>query len=127
VPRAVLLDLAAALRLLGWEQDGVPLPRSAGLPSALEALREVFRALADPPPSTPAPPRRPLISRVLAAFVDHFAWGGRRDLDADVLLGEAEDLAALEDELVGALAEFLWAHRKAKPAGMGGVDDEPAQ
>jgi hypothetical protein len=107
LPAAFLLDLGAALRLLLWEQAGLQAPASAGLPPARQALRDVLLSLRSyaagvrrlETPATLAP-------RVLATFVDHFAWDARPELGADVTLAEADEEAVLE-----ALADFLWAHR----------------
>jgi hypothetical protein len=107
LPAAFLLDLGAALRLLLWEQAGLQVPTLAGLPPARQALHDVLRSL--PLYATGARPLNApatLASRVLAAFVDHFAWHGRAELDADLLLSAAD-----EDAFLDALAEFLWARR----------------
>ena len=47
--------------------------------------------------------------RVVALFVDRFAWHGRHDLDTDVMLDDHID----EDALVDALAKLLWDARHA--------------
>jgi hypothetical protein len=107
LPAAFLLDLGTALRLLLWERAGLHLHEVAGLPPARQALHDVLRslrlyatgALPLDAPATLAP-------RVLAAFVDHFAWHGRAELDADMLLSATE-----EDAVLDALADFLWAQR----------------
>jgi hypothetical protein len=107
LPAGFLLDLGAALRLLAWHEAGLPPQEVAGLPPARQALTEVFLAWKHPPTQTePAVVPGSLAYRVCQAFVDHFAWSGRDELDADVTLGEADEDAVLE-----ALADFLWAHR----------------
>lgn len=107
LPAAFLLDLGAALRLLAWEQEGLHPQEVAGLPPARQALADVFLALKHPPTQVEsAVAAGSLAYRVCQAFVDHFAWSGRDELDADVTLGEADEDAVLE-----ALADFLWAHR----------------
>ena len=107
LPYFFLLGLGAALRLLVWEQHGVQAHRDAGLPSADEAVRAVFRAVTAPEPLEEKERAATQLSyRVLAVFVERLAWNGRPLLGADLELGEAD-----EDALVGALADFLWAHR----------------
>jgi hypothetical protein len=107
LPVAFLLDLAAALRLLAWEQVGLHPQDVAGLPPARQAIRDALLTLnrASTQTATVAASGS-LAYRVCQAFVDHFAWSGRDELDADVMLGEADEDAVLE-----ALADFLWANR----------------
>jgi hypothetical protein len=109
LPAAFLLDLGAALRLLAWEQGGLHVHRDAGLPPAEQALHDAFGLLA---PKSGAEPRHSveLSRKVVALFAERFAWLGRHDLDADVMLDDHVD----EDDLVGALAELLWKARHAR-------------
>ena len=106
LPAAFLLGLGAALRLLLWEQDGIDAHRRAGLPPARQALRDVFRAAAGQADPGTAEQAKALPGRVLALFIEHFAWAGRAELGADLTLGPAD-----EDALLEGLADFLWAHR----------------
>src|SRR5579884_4197522 len=99
LPTYFLVGLAAALRLLSWEQSGLRAHRDAGLPAAGEALREVFRAVTDPAPLVvKEQAARRLLRRALGVFVARLAWDGRALLGADLELGEAD-----EDALVDAL------------------------
>jgi hypothetical protein len=104
--RDFLLELAAALRLLVWETNGVRCHVEAGLPPAGQALRNAFRWLhpATAPQAGAAPER--LMPRVLALFIERLAWNGRVELGADVVLGEAD-----EDLLADVITDFLWCHR----------------
>jgi hypothetical protein len=107
LPAGFLLDLGAALRLLIWSQAGINPRHVAGLPPAQEALRDVLLSLRQPPAgAAQAEAPGTLARRVMAAFVEHFAWCGPIELDADLTLGAADEEAVLE-----ALADFLWAHR----------------
>jgi hypothetical protein len=107
LPAYFLVGLWTALRLQTWEERGVRAHREAGLPSAREALREVARSIRAPEPLVVKErAANELACRVLAVFVERLAWDGPLLLDADLELGEAN-----EDALVGALADFLWAHR----------------
>ena len=103
----LLVGLAAALRLRAWEQSGLRAHQEAGLPTADEALREVFRAITAPAPlSEKEQAARQLGTQVLGVLIRRLAWNGRTLLDADLELGEAD-----EDTLVDALALFLWENR----------------
>jgi hypothetical protein len=42
----------------------------------------------------------------MVLFVERFAWKARDELDADVALHEAD-----EEQILEALADFLWNHR----------------
>jgi hypothetical protein len=108
LPGWFLLELGAALRLWIWEHSGISTHRDAGLPHAGEALRAVFHRLRVAAGKEAADADTPLSRAVMALFVEHFAWSGQQDLDADFLLGEAD-----EDDLVDTLADLLWTHRKA--------------
>ena len=101
--------VAAALRLVGWVQGGLHVHIDAGLPPAEQALHDAVGLLA---PESGAEPRHSveLSRRVVALFADRFAWLGRSDLDADVVLDDHVDA----DDLVGALAELLWNARHAR-------------
>jgi hypothetical protein len=106
LPAGFLLDLAAALRLLCWEQAGLQ-PQSLGnLPDARHAIREVFGSATNPPREGESRRTDSLALRVVTAYIAHFAWEARVELGADVILGEADEDAVLE-----ALADFLWEHR----------------
>jgi hypothetical protein len=107
LPAFFLVGLGAALRLLAWEYGGLNTHRDAGLPSADEALRQVFQSVASPEPvEAKVRAADQLAARVFTVFVERLAWNGRAYLDADLELGGVD-----EDALVEAVASFLWAHR----------------
>jgi hypothetical protein len=106
MPPGFLLHLGAALRLLLWEAQGFFFHRTAGLPEADQAIREAFLSLKDPNTDLGK-----LCMAVLRLSVETLAWHGRRDLDADVAVGDLTDDAALD-----ALAEYLWASHYAGAA-----------
>jgi hypothetical protein len=108
LPEWFLLELGATLRLVIWEHSGIQLHREAGLPTAQELLRGIFLRLMSPPGRAGTMQDTPLTARVARFFVDNFAWSGRRDLNADVLLGDAD-----EDGLVDMLASLIWTYRDA--------------
>jgi hypothetical protein len=107
---AFLVRLAAVLRLLDWEASGIDRHLEAGLPAAQQALRELAEWQMQPSRAPADQQEAPLLTRVLALFVEHFCWDGRAELGADLTLGVAD-----EDQLVDALADLLWAHRHALP------------
>jgi hypothetical protein len=105
-PAWFLLELAAVLRLLAWEQDGVLMGLVARFPPWREALSHVFARLAASTRKSTERGDTPILLGVIGLLVEHFAWTGQADLGAEFILGEAE-----EDDLVNAVAEFVWAHR----------------
>jgi hypothetical protein len=100
-----LLELAAAMCLLDWEWSGLNIHRDAGLPSALDIVRNAFRNLAE---GKMIPNGGELPRRVMILFVERFAWHARRDWNAAVTLGTLNEESALD-----ALAEYLWTRRHA--------------
>jgi len=105
LPAGFLLDLGAALRLLEWERRGLQAHLQAGLPPARKALSDVCRTLGKQPDPAAVPPGT-LASRVLAVFVERFAWNAWAELNAEVALDQAD-----EEQVLEALADFLWEHR----------------
>jgi len=105
LPERVFLDLGAALRLVAWEHAGITLHTDAGLPPARAALHAIIAGAAAWPRTEyrPIPGLARAASRLAA---EAFAWTGRRDLNADILLEDPDD-----DAFVEALAHFLWTHR----------------
>jgi hypothetical protein len=106
LPTAHLLDLAAALRLAGWEWAGLDIHRRAGLPPARDAICNVLLAPTRPGSGLVERAVPTLYPAVLHLLIEHFAWSGLRDLGAEMILDTPD-----EDALVEAMARFLWAHR----------------
>jgi hypothetical protein len=100
-PGKFLRNLAAGLRLDTWESQGCFIHRDLGLPAAEDVIRAAIQSLNDLAISRPD-----LLEAVVRIFCERFAWNGRSDLNADVVLDDITDDAALE-----ALAAFLWASR----------------
>jgi hypothetical protein len=114
LPRCFYLELGAALRLRAWEVEGLDL-RRAGLPAAQDAVSWAFQNAALYLQSgSPPDPRRSLCRAVLDVTIDRLAWAGPEALRAEVLLDIPD-----EDELLEALARFLWDHRRVPPAADG--------
>ncbi len=110
LPGELLLDLGAAMRLLAWEVAGLEL-NEPGLPAAGDAILQAFRA-AMRRKHEPSAPASALGRAVLRITAERLAWVGPRDLHAEILLDVPD-----EDELVEAMAHFLWERR-----GDGAVD-----
>ena len=106
VPGDCLLRLGAALRLSLWEQLGIRAHLDHGLPPARQALIDVLRTATGQAEAEAAERARSLAGRVLALSVEHFAWSGRVELGADIVLGEAD-----QEQLLEVLAAYLWRHR----------------
>jgi hypothetical protein len=102
LPAGFLLELAAALRLSAWETQGFSFHHAAGLPRADQAIRDVLHAFVD---LDGKPTQR--CSAVLRLAMEHLAWIGLSDWNADIALEDLGDETALD-----VLAEFLWTHRQ---------------
>ena len=107
-----LFSSTSERRCVCWsrEEAGLQPHEVAALPPAQQALHDILGSLsAYATGDKRREVRQPrFIPRVLAAFVDHFAWHGCAELNADLTLAEAD-----EDALLEALADFLWEHRPA--------------
>jgi hypothetical protein len=108
LPADFLLGLGAALRLLFWEQQGIHVHLDHRFPPARQALLDVLRTATGHAEPEALERVRSLAYRVMVLSIEHLAWNGRVELDADVVLGEADQEALLE-----ALADYLWANRSA--------------
>lgn len=103
LPAGFLLDLAAALRLFAWDRQGFSFHHAAGLPPADQAILDTFDALGD---ANGKPTELCIAVQRLA--LEHLAWNGLIDWNADIALDDLSDETALD-----MLAEFLWKHRHA--------------
>ncbi len=105
LPRDLLLELGAALRVMVWEIEGLDLPAFT-LPTPQDAIRRAFvdavGRLRDP--SYSASPS--LSQTVLQISTYHLAWVGSREFQAEILLDTPD-----EDALVEAMAQLLWRNR----------------
>jgi hypothetical protein len=113
LPGEFLLGLAAALRIGLWERAGLRDRLGLDLPPADQALDDLFarHAAAAPAAARPEGAAGGIVEGVFAAALSRLAWGGRRELRADVVLDGPD-----EEVLLEALADLLWAHRHAGPA-----------
>lgn len=102
----LLLFLGAVLRLASWENSGLQIHLDAGLPSAKEAFVDAYRSVVEQGKPTVG---SDLSNAVLALFIERFAWNGRRDLNAAIVLDSIDEDAALD-----ALAELLWSRQLSK-------------
>ena len=106
LPSGVLLELAAVLRVLEWEQNGIRVHLDAGLPSADELVDDLLQRLKRAMSNSSTSPVGTLIYHVVKLSVERMSWHGRRELAAEVALDDAD-----EDALLEALADFLWKNR----------------
>ncbi|WP_165246493.1 hypothetical protein [Paludisphaera soli] len=116
LPAASLLALGAALRLWQWERSGLDVHLQAGLPSAERALTEALESLG----AAEARSIDELSRRVVALFAERFAWRGRSELGADVVLDDPDD-----DVMLEALAQLLWASRRSGRGRPDGLTESP--
>jgi hypothetical protein len=106
-PRGFLLDLAPILRIALWERTGLIDHLGKEFPPAKQALADLFRRYEE---NASDPEKEGAYSELrMEVFKTRFnllAWGGRRELNADVVLGDRDD-----DRLLEALADLLWENR----------------
>jgi hypothetical protein len=102
LPREFLLNLGACMRLTAWEFSGVTVHRDAGLPSALEAICQVFQEF-NRNAERQQDPNLQLSHDVFRLSIERFGWTGQSDLQAEIVLDFPD-----EDVLVDTLARVLW-------------------
>ena len=103
----VLLNLGAAMQILAWERAGLRSELPPDLPTAEEAFQKLLpeETFGDEE-NTPVVPE--LSMKVFRTRLQRFSRSSRATLNADVLL-PAKSVS--KDELLDALADFLWANR----------------
>lgn len=104
LPGIFMLRLGAALRLLEWERLGFHFHIEAGLPSGKNAIRDAFSTALDADNQSTEFARS-----IMRLSLEKFAWSSRRELGAVIAMD-----AELDDAALDAMAEFLWASRRAK-------------
>jgi hypothetical protein len=102
-----LLNLGAAMQILVWERAGLRPELPAELPTAEEAFRKLLppEAAGD---STNALVEPELSMMVFRTWLERFSHTSRETLNTDVLLPTR---SISKDELLDAMADFLWANR----------------
>jgi hypothetical protein len=105
LPEGFLFGLGSALRLSQWEAQGLAAYLGASLPSATEAVLDVFRAVLDEKARART---AKFIAELQRLYFSRFSWMASIELDADMLLGNSS-----EDALVDAVADLVWKFRKA--------------
>ncbi len=107
LPRAFLLQIAAAVRISDWELSGVAQKPLAELPSSEEVLASAFTSLgellsgalnSEPDPTT--------AKEVFIAWHRNFALNGPRDLGVNVVVDGIAPRESME-----LIADFLWRFR----------------
>jgi len=99
LPAAWLLDLGAALRLVEWESNRLPLD-DLNLPRGDAALTSVLHRWGVPDPQLA------LFRQMSDAYFKHFAWHGALDLGGDFVLSPID-----EERFAEQIAQFLWKQR----------------
>jgi hypothetical protein len=105
--RTVLLNLAAALRILEWERAGFQPALPPSLPTAAEAFSAVA-SQAEPAARENQSAALELSHSTLRTWLRCFSRSGRSTLGTDVLLPSAP---VEKDDLLDALADLLWQNR----------------
>jgi hypothetical protein len=107
-PREFLLELGFILRIHTWERSGIRHLVGPDLPRARQALEQLFvrHGIIPGPPGDPSAGDR-LSLQVMRIALGRLAPAGREELDADIVVVEADDTRLLE-----ALADFAWSHRR---------------
>jgi hypothetical protein len=102
-----LLGLGFALRLIDWERQGLFPHLQMGLPTALDAIRQVIEDCTSQPPKKRDELVMNFSRRVFEISCTRLAWQGQSLLGADILVGHPD-----EEALLDALAELAWQNRK---------------
>jgi hypothetical protein len=103
------MELAAALRLCIWDEQGLTPHLREELPSGRQAVIDAFRWL-DRSAASQEKERPPYLAPRVMLLTHRLAWQGRELLNAEVAIGFPEDEGIL-DELV----DFVWKHRHKVP------------
>ena len=105
--RAVLLNLAAALRIASWERAGLRSELPADLPTSSEAFQRLLPPeIPDSPESKPVVPELGL--QVFQTWLQRFSRSSRAALGTDIVLPIH---TVTTDELLDALADVLFKNR----------------
>jgi hypothetical protein len=105
-PEWFLLDLGAALQVFEWEKAGLLEYLDSSLPSSLDTIVELLKAIEDPNEYCRRQPNSALGFRVTMVYLTSCAWHAPRSMQAQIALGQAS-----EDRLIEGLAQFLWSRR----------------
>ena len=85
LPEAFLLELAAVIELQVWEQQGLRGHLDSSLPTPQEAAFQLSRRAMKGAAEFAGPDAAPLSRDLLRDWIDHFAWDGREQFNADLL------------------------------------------
>jgi hypothetical protein len=101
-----LLELGAILQLAYWELHGFRQHIPEEVPDFREAAIALAKRASERAHGGDLQPLEELSQKVFAVWLRHFAWDGRENLQADVVLGDFD-----EDKITDVMANFLWTHR----------------
>lgn len=105
---ALLLELAAVIHLREWETAGLVEFIDLGLPSVDEAIEQIATKLENGFVNFASIDSASLWHRVNAIWCGSIAWEGEAVLGAKIAISPIH-----EDDLLDALADFLWTNRRA--------------
>ena len=106
LPPGYLLELGSTLQIGLWERQGLLPHLDSDLPSFREAAQTLVDRAVKGPAEFGGADATPLCRRVTQVYLNRFAWDAPELLDAEVVLGDAD-----EDDFVDLLAEFVWTRR----------------
>ena len=108
LPREFSIELGAILRIAQWESDGLLDPTESELPGAADAYENLLqRCIQKPESFSTERVGSSLLLQVLKFSVGQLSWNASRELGADVVVGQVDDI----ETYLEAFAEFLWARR----------------
>jgi hypothetical protein len=102
----VLLELGAVLQLAVWERAGIAELLRQHVPSVKQATGN-FLALIKAASGDSTVSFELLSDRICTVALEHLGWDAEKYLRTDIVLSDVE-----EDQIIDALAEFAWSHRK---------------
>lgn len=104
---ALLLELAAVIHLREWETTGLIELVDLGLPTADEAIEQIATKLENGFVGFANIDSASLWYQINAIWCGSIAWEGEVVLGATIAIGPLD-----EDDLLDALANFLWTNRR---------------
>jgi hypothetical protein len=114
LPRGFLLELAAVMQVGLWEQQGFHEHLEQGLPSYRDCVTDLVARSHQGSPQFTDVGADSLYRRVLKVHCECFSW------EADEILGKPVAIrAGNDDQILDAMASFLWEHRGVLGTGMG--------
>jgi hypothetical protein len=117
LPAAFLLEFAALMELWFWEWQGLRALLPESLPTFAAAKQPLCERALKGPKESEGPNATPLSHQILQTWPENFAWVARDQFGADVIVRHSD-----EDQLVDAVAQFLWDNRHQIECAVSGED-----